>query len=1722
VGDSRTTRSRACRRRAAVEWLEGRCLLHGPGPLVISEFLADNATGLRDENGEYADWIEVHNPTAADVSLDGYTLTDDPGLPAKWRLPAVTLPADGYLVVFASGGDRTGPQPHANFKLAAEGEYLALVRPDGVTVSDAYAPRFPGQVGDVSYGVLGGVERYFTAPTPGAANADGSTGVVAGTAFSVDRGFFEAPFELRIATPTAGAEVRYTTDGTKPTATTGTPYTGPITVSKTTALRAAAFKPGLVPSGVETHTYIFVDDVVRQTRDSTIATGFPPAWGTATADYGMDPDVIGQTGPDLFRGLYAATIRDDLKAIPTMSIVLPVDDMFGPNGIYSQSAMAGDAWERGTSVELVDPTGGGAGREFQVDAGIQIQGGAFRSHGLTKKHSFRLVFKDKWGPSKLEFPLFGPGSADRFDTITLRADANDMWNIFPTAQYALYSRDMWTRATQRAMGQPSSDGNRVHLYINGIYWGLYNPTERPDAAFAAAYIGGDKDQWDILNSGVAVDGDTAAWDTMLALAQAVADAPDEASRTAAYQRVQGNNPDGTDNPAYQDYLDVDSLIDYMLLNIFITNVDWPHRNWYAGRLRADTGVGSDATGFKFFSWDAETALPGGDTGYAGQDRTIVTLGPAQPYDRLRSSPDFRARFADRVQTHMFGNGALSTANNKARMAEIAAQIDRAIVAESARWGDQGRAAPITRERWLAELQRVNGPGGFFDGRWELALGQLRLAGLYPAADAPRFGQPPGQLPAGAAVNIAGAGTVYYTLDGSDPRRPDGSPDPAAHSLAVPGKTLIPAGSVWKYLDNGSNQGGGWRGESFDDSLWASGPAQLGFGDGDEATVVNRGPGGTAGYYLTTYFRKAFTVDDPSPLTSLRLRLLHDDGAVVYLNGQRVVSSNFNATAPFTHTTRATRAVNDAEERIFFEFNVAPALLRTGNNVLAVEVHQFSTSTEDLSFDLELFAPAPSVPVTLPVGTTHLRARARDAAGNWSALSEAVYHAGPAASAGSVAVTEVHYNPAPPEAALGETPVGRGDYEFVELMNTSGQRVALYGARFGLGIKFDFPVDAYLDPGERAVVVKDVASFRSRYGNGPRVLGAFTGNLGNDGQLIILRDARGQLIDSFRYGDSGDWPGRADGNGASLEVIDTAGDYNDPGNWRSSREFGGTPGAPGTGPLPGVVVNEVLANTDAPQADRVELFNPTAAAVDLGGWYLSDSAADYRKFRIPDGNVLQPGAHLVFDESALGFALDGEGDDVWLVEADRASGRLTRFVDRVEFGPTAPGAAAGRWPSGSPGARLYPMSPTIGLPNAGPTRGPLVINEIHYAPAAGGQEFIELYNPTTTAVSLDGWRFTDGIDYAFGADAVLAPGGYLLLVSGDPAAFRAAHGVPAGVPVVGGFTAGGFLNVLDNAGERLTFSRPGAAVPGGEVPFYEVDTVRYGMASPWAVAANGASLARRWAQGWSDAAANWGSESGGSPGRANFGGAAPAPFVAGRHVFDNNSAADGHSAAAGHPDDGAISPKQALLPGQRATFSNVTGYVRGINGVMIDLAVLPAGATPTGADFELHVGNGTAWAAVPALSSFSVRRGAGVGGSDRITLTFPDGAIRNTWLRVTVGANARTGLAQPDAFYFGNLVGDTGPGGTPVVNAIDLARVRGAVGTAKAALKRQYDLNRDGAVNAVDVLIVRANQRRSLPLFSAPAATITGSFSATRTVAPVVPVRSASPLPRRSVWNSLQQ
>jgi len=214
-----------------------------------------------------------------------------------------------------------------------------------------------------------------------------------------------------------------------------------------------------------------------------------------------------------------------------------------------------------------------------------------------------------------------------------------------------------------------------------------------------------------------------------------------------------------------------------------------------------------------------------------------------------------------------------------------------------------------------------------------------------------------------------------------------------------------------------------------------------------------------------------------------------------------------------------------------------------------------------------------------------------------------------------------------------------------------------------------------------------------------------------------------------------------------------------------------------------------------------------------------------------------------------------------------------------------------------------------------------------------------------------------------------------------------------------------------------------------------------------------------------------------------------PAVVDRHVFYNNSAFDGNQPDAGQTDDAAIATdKAALLPGQTADFANYTNYSRGINGLMVDVVALPADGTLDATDFIFRTGNGDleSFTELTTAPLVNVREGAGSEGADRVTLTWPGGAILNQWLEVTMLANADTGLLEDDVFYFGNAVAETGNvNGDTKVTTTDmlLARNNPHSFLDPAAIDLPYDFNRDGRVNTTDVLLARNNQTTFLSALS---------------------------------------
>lgn len=632
-------------------------------------------------------------------------------------------------------------------------------------------------------------QHFFSTPTPGAPNTSDTW--QPDLTFSVPHGFYDQPFALTLSTTTPGATIYYTVDGSAPSASNGAVYSSPINISKTTAVRAVSIIGG--QAGVSsTESYIFLDNVINQ---SNTQPGLPTSWGAQTADYAMDPRIT--TDP-----AYSSQLKQALLSIPSMSIVTSTADMFSPSGIYSNPLGTADI---AASLEYILPDGTTG---FQINADLQMEGGVGRSPQF-EKHSFRFFFKTGYGPTKLIYPLFGGDATDTFDNLTIRAGFNDTWSWGDDRTQFL--RNAFANDTMLAMGEPGSHENFVNLYVNGVYWGLYNPLERPDGTFSQEYLGGDKTQYDIINSGAPAGGSNGqSWNQLLTFFDS-----NDVSTAAGFQKLQGNNPDGTRNVNFPDLLDVKNYVDYMLMNFYIGNTDWPNHNYYASRL--DTG---DSTGFKMLPWDSEMSLAGG---WAGLTTDVTGVGSAtndiaKPYYYLKNNPEFKIMFADAIQKYMFNNGALTPAASTARYKARTDEIGQAVILESARWGDipgSGGTVPHTQAQWANERDYLFNT--FFAQRTSLVLQQLKNVGLFPSVDAATYkingvSSYGGTFNPGDQLTISGSGgTIYYTLDGSDPRLPGGGISPTAlvysNAIALASgtevKTRIVNAGTWSALSDGS-------------------------------------------------------------------------------------------------------------------------------------------------------------------------------------------------------------------------------------------------------------------------------------------------------------------------------------------------------------------------------------------------------------------------------------------------------------------------------------------------------------------------------------------------------------------------------------------------------------------------------------------------------------------------------------------------------------------------------------------------------------------------------------------------------------------------------------------------------------------------------------------------------------------------------------------------------
>ena len=1147
---------------------------------AINEFVADNVASLADEDGDYSDWVEIHNPDGAPVNLEGYHLTDDiADRPTRWTFPSVSIPAGGYLIVFASGKDRAipGQQLHTNFALSADGEDVALTVPGGSVVVHEFAG-YPTQTPDRSYGLLNAIPSYFNTATPGAIN-QGTTAPAEAVQFSAPSRTFTAAFDVTLSVASPTATIHYTTNQSMPTAA-STLYTGtPISISSTTRLRARAFEPGRPDGPVISETYLQLASAGAPNVQSTV------------------PFVV----------LHKWTTGSPANDTPTAAAMM----IFEPGGVNNASDV--------TSAPVI-----------AVPGIIERRGS---STAGDPKFSMSIEAQDESGMDRNISPLGLPAEADWIVHAPYNFDRSLMHNDLI---YRL-SNDVgrWASRTRFVELYLNTDDAVLE---QSDYFGVYSfqekidrgedrvdvqellPTDNAEPRISGGYIlkidrlDGNDNPFSMSNG----------QQLGFVYPQGVVTSPGQTAVTTQQRNwIQAylnsmwtalNAPDFYDPVnGYAKFIDPDAAVDHLILNVAAKNVDALRLSAYmfkrrGGRLEPGPIWDFDRAEGSTDGRDLNPVTWRGDNGDLGTDFFHYPW-----YNEMFRDSNFWQRWVDRL--HELRQGPLSTAHVHAVIDEFAAIVAPPGLPSTpaqrniTRWGQNPRGAsgstPGTNGTFAGEIQ-------WLKNWWQSRLNFMDGQFTRPATPS----IPGGPIAPNSSVTLTSPSTatagvkIYYTTDGSDPRLFDTNHGVPVATITYVAQTAAARATVPTMALN-TQIGTTWRGlnEPFDDSTWTSGTQGVGYdnnpGGVDYGPFINIRwntptvpvPGNPTMFNVnqSCYIRIPFTASaqDIADTGFLRIEARYDDGFVAFLNGSQV-ASRMPPGGALAWDSGASGTHDDSAATAFEPVDISQHInrLQTGQNILAIHALNSGAGSSDLLMQFRLVAGPPPDPGgteiasqaveytgPLAIGTTPRQFFVRTYnpampsdpptqggggigsvpnGSRWSAPTKLYYFPGAeAASAANLAITEVLYHPAPPNGA--EEAAGyanSNDFEFIRLTNRGAVAIDLTGINFTNGLEFTSEpgMQNFLLPGASVVIVENVGGFTSRYGGTFTVLGEYDGELDDGGEHVVLNAKDGSVIADFRYGDSDPWPPEAD---AGHSLLFTTGNPDNPANWFASQDLGGS-------------------------------------------------------------------------------------------------------------------------------------------------------------------------------------------------------------------------------------------------------------------------------------------------------------------------------------------------------------------------------------------------------------------------------------------------------------------------------------------------------------------------------------------------------------------------------------
>ncbi|MHC4520722.1 MAG: CotH kinase family protein, partial [Planctomycetota bacterium] len=865
---------------------------------------------------------------------------------------------------------------HTNFKLDSKGEYLALIAPDlqvahdyGSPTGDADDGSFPALRADLSYGLHGDLEQFFAEPSPGQTNSAGFAEISDEPIFSHPAGTFTDYLLLELSSPNPAAEIRYTINGDAP-GTSSTRYTGPIPLFGTREIVARAYEPGKAPSPAVSRTYV-----------------------------ALDTDVL-----NFSSNLPIILVDTNRRSVGSGSFTKVHSAFIEP-----------DPGDRAHIVDVPAFSGRGA---------LKVRGS---STGGISKHQYA-------------FEIWDENNQDR-DVSLLGMPAESDWILYAPSQFdrALIS-NAFVFELSNQVGRYAVRTRFCEVYLNtnddrisaGDYMGLYilmekikrgpqrvdieqlQPWDDTEPAVSGGYML-KIDRRDPGDSGFrTARGNPTYGDGTLCYVDPKED--DITPAQSAWIRAHLDEfedalygPNAADpQTGYAKYIDVDSWVDHNLLNMLAMNVD---------ALRLSTFFYKTRNGKLEMGplWDFDRALDSTD----GRDNNAQSwhgTGDGTDYhnyvwwNELFDDVNFWQKYIDRW--YQLRRGAFSTQSIDATIDAMADEIREAEVRNTQRWTSYG--------------PRFGGFQGEIDHLKDWL--QTRCTWVDNQFAAPPQVSPDGvSAPSPGVVTLTnpnGRGTIYYTLDGSDPRVP------VFAGAVLDSATIVPAGAPKRVLVPTAPVSNAWRGgTAFDDSAWLAGTGGVGYERSTgyeqffDIDVQDQMYGRATSCLLRIPFALA---DDPAELNYMVLRIRYDDGFVAYLNGAEIARALFTGTP--TWNAAASGSHSDIEAIRFEDFDVSAhaGLLQQGDNILAIHSLNTSSTSSDLLCDAELVAgqgSAPSGnglsetaleytgPITLGIST---QIKARVFVGSnpyspWSGLADPVVAVGPVAE--DLRISEIMYHPA---------------------------------------------------------------------------------------------------------------------------------------------------------------------------------------------------------------------------------------------------------------------------------------------------------------------------------------------------------------------------------------------------------------------------------------------------------------------------------------------------------------------------------------------------------------------------------------------------------------------------------------------------------------------------------------------------------------------------------------